>query len=51
MIAGLVAMGDVDDNQCLNFHFIKNGPLKMYVDRFLCSHVFVAKMNRSILSG
>ena len=38
MIIGLVAIGDVDDHNCLNFLFIKNVALKMYVDRFLCSH-------------
>lgn len=30
--------------------FIINITLKMYVDRFLCCHAFVAKINRSILS-
>ena len=38
MIVCLVAIGDVDDHPCLNFLFIKNVTLKMYVDRFLCSH-------------
>ena len=50
MIVGLVAIGDVDDHHCLSLLFIINITLKMYVDRFLCSHVFVAKINRSILS-
>ena len=38
MLVCLVAIGDVDDHHCLNFLFIKNVTLKMYVDRFLCSH-------------
>ena len=50
MIVGLVAIGDVDDHHCLIFLSIRNITFKMYVDRFLCSHVFVAKINRSILS-
>ena len=38
MIVGLVAIGDVDDPPCLSFLVINNATLKMYVDRFLCSH-------------
>ena len=34
----LVAIGDVDDHSCLNFLFIKNVNVNIYVDRFLCSH-------------
>ena len=48
VIVGLVAIGDVDDHHCLNFFLYIT--FKMYVDRFLCSHFFVAKINRSILS-
>jgi len=50
VIVDLVDIGDVDDHHCLNFLSIKNITLKMYVDRFLCCHAFVAKINRSILS-
>ena len=50
MIVDLVDFGDVDDHHCLNFLSMKNITFKMYVDRFLCTHVFVAKINRSILS-
>jgi hypothetical protein len=38
VIVGLVAIDDVDDHPCLNFLFITNVTLNMYVDRFLCSH-------------